>query len=465
MNEQSRLKKNTNGSKVFKAKIFEVENKISEKIGTQNANIVRDYINSMSIEGKFSQIGMWKLKNRLIPKDVDPPMGKYDEFGNVITAPEALKALYLSHYVKRLEHRVIAEKYAENYEKKMFLWQLRLRSLRDEKSDDWTSKNLSDALKSLKNNKTRDPSGYINELFKPAIIGEDLQMALLDLVNGIKREMYLPDVLQLANITTIYKKKGSRLDLENDRGIFTLSIFRKIIDRLIYQQLYSYIDCGMSDCNIGARKNKNIKNHLFIVYAVINYVLKSNSTCVDIHIYDLVKAFDVLWLEDSFNDLWDTIPEKVRNDKLSLLYQTCVKNLVAVNTSVGQTERVNIPRIITQGGTWGPILCSNSIDKIGKYAIEKGHSFKYKNLVDVIPLGMVDDILSISKCGFSSVEMNISINTQIELKKMKFHVPTAGKKGKCHSLHVGKESYLCPGMKVHGQQAERVLETEYSTRN
>ena len=37
---------------------------------------------------------------------------------------------------------------------------------------------------------------------------------------------------------------------------------------------------------------------------------------------------------------------------------------------------------------------------------------------------MVDDILSISKCGFSSVEMNISINTQIELKKMKFHVPT-----------------------------------------
>jgi len=36
---------------------------------------------------------MWKLKNKLIPKDVDPPMGKYDEFGNVITAPEALKSL------------------------------------------------------------------------------------------------------------------------------------------------------------------------------------------------------------------------------------------------------------------------------------------------------------------------------------------------------------------------------------
>ena len=132
-----------------------------------------------------------------------------------------------------------------------------------------------------------------------------------------------------------------------------------------------------------------------------------------------------------------------------------------MNTSVGQTERVNIPKIITQGGTWGPILCSNSIDKIGKYAIEKGKSFKYKSLVDVIPLGMVDDILSISKCGFSSVEMNISINTQIELKKMQFHVPTGEKKGKCQSLHVGKVSEFCHGMKVHGKQAERVTETQY----
>ena len=198
----------------------------------------------MSVNGKFSQTGMWKLKNKLIPKDVDPPMGKYDEFGNLITAPDALKSLYLSHYVKRLEHRVIADKYTVNYEKKMTLWKLRLRSLFNERSGDWSIRNLSDALKSLKNNKTRDPNGFINELFKPPIIGKDLQQALLDLVNGIKREMHIPEVLQLANITTIYKKKGSRFDLENDRGIFTLSIFRKIIDRLIYQQLYSYtVEC------------------------------------------------------------------------------------------------------------------------------------------------------------------------------------------------------------------------------
>ena len=37
-------------------------------------------------------------------------------------------------------------------------------------------------------------------------------------------------------------------------------------------------------------------------------MLKSKDQCIDIQIYDLVKAFDVLWLEDSMNDLWGTLP-------------------------------------------------------------------------------------------------------------------------------------------------------------
>ena len=61
----------------------------------------------------------------------------------------------------------------------------------------------------------------------------------------------------------------------------------------------------MSDSNIGAQKNMNIKNHLFIVYGVINSVLKEGNTCIDIQIYDLVQAFDALWLNDCMNDLYD----------------------------------------------------------------------------------------------------------------------------------------------------------------
>ena len=75
------------------------------------------------------------------------------------------------------------------------------------------------------------------------------------------------------------------------------------------------------------------------------------------------------------NELWDTLPEHARDDKLGLVYKTSITNMVAVNTAVGQSERVNIPEITTQGGTWGPMLCSNSIDRVGKYALENGNFY------------------------------------------------------------------------------------------
>ena len=69
---------------------------------------------------------------------------------------------------------------------------------------------------------------------------------------------------------------------------------------------------------------------------------------------------------------------------------------------------------------------------------------------------MVDDLLTISKCGFDSLAINTSVNTLIELKKLEFHIPEPNKKNKCHYLHIGKPNKYCPRMKVHGHQVEQV---------
>ena len=104
---------------------------------------------------------------------------------------------------------------------------MRFSHLRTRSTDAWTKKELSVTLKTLKNNKSRDPAGLINEIFKPPVMGRDLEDALLQLINGIKMEyFFLPEVLK-SNITSIYKRKWSRLDMENDRGIFGLSVFKK----------------------------------------------------------------------------------------------------------------------------------------------------------------------------------------------------------------------------------------------
>ena len=89
---------------------------------------------------------MWRLKNKLIPKELDPPMGKLDESGNLITAPSALKKLYLDHYAARLKHRKIDTDYEENYMKKVNLWKLRFEKVKSTKSENWTNADLKKAL-------------------------------------------------------------------------------------------------------------------------------------------------------------------------------------------------------------------------------------------------------------------------------------------------------------------------------
>ena len=63
----------------------------------------------------------------------------------------------------------------------------------------------------------------------------------------MKTTNYIPDFIRNADVTTIYKGKGDKFNLENDRGIFLVSTFRSIMMKLIYIDKYSIIDENMSD--------------------------------------------------------------------------------------------------------------------------------------------------------------------------------------------------------------------------
>ena len=86
---------------------------------------------------------------------------------------------------KRLEHRKIDESYQEIRVLKSKLWDLRFESLRGKPYTPWTREDLEAATKNLKNNQSRDPNDMINELFKPNIAGNDLKVALVELMNII----------------------------------------------------------------------------------------------------------------------------------------------------------------------------------------------------------------------------------------------------------------------------------------
>ena len=82
-------------------------------------------------------------------------------------------------------------------------------------------------------------------------------------------EISIPALMHLVNIVAIYKGRGQKIDLSNDRGIFIVNIFRAILMKMIYEYNYDKVDKNMSDSNVGARRKKNVRNHIFILNGII----------------------------------------------------------------------------------------------------------------------------------------------------------------------------------------------------
>ena len=74
-----------------------------------------------------------------------------------------------------------------------------------------------------------------------------------------------------------------------------MSKVRSIIDKVIYSDVYETIDQNMIFSNVGGRKNRNIRDHLFVVNAAINDVINGNGPSFDVHCYDVIKCFDEMW--------------------------------------------------------------------------------------------------------------------------------------------------------------------------
>ena len=137
----------------------------------------------------------------------------------------------------------------KSYKDDLFDLRLRLSSLN--KSLPWEMEDLELVLKSMKEGKSRDPNGWVREIFSNEVAGTDLKKSMLKFFNKMKTENYIPEFVRKADVTTIYKGKGEKFDLGNDGGIFLVTTFRSILIKLIYND--KYIITRLSYYNVTTR--------------------------------------------------------------------------------------------------------------------------------------------------------------------------------------------------------------------
>ena len=136
-------------------------------------------------------------------------------------------------------------------------WKQRFEKCKSIKTVPWTIKERNVVLKNLKDNKPRDPKGYTSKIVKEDVAGKNLKEALPKLMNIMKQEQEVPDLIQLCNITTLYKNKGPRDEFGWYFGsIFRVSVLRSILERLVYNDTFKTIESNLTDCNVGNRRKR-----------------------------------------------------------------------------------------------------------------------------------------------------------------------------------------------------------------
>ena len=435
--------------------MHQLELQIASKIEEKHYKKVKQTIGDLTgDDGNTDNNKVWTTINRLFPKHKEQkPLALKDKHGNLITNYNSLKSFAVQAITERLRKRPAHPEWRKLVHLKTKLAKLRLKLCTKNKTPAWNMNQLSKAISLMKSKKCRDSYGFVSELMKHGIAGHDFKLSLLSLLNKIKKQLKIPHFMNNVNIALLPKPgKKDLQDIKNHRGIFLINKFRSLLMRLLLNDKYDVIDNYMSDSNIGGRKGRGIRDHLFIVNGIINEHCNSNNG-VSIQILDYLSCFDSMWQHEVVNDLYKA---GLKDDKLSLLYKINEVNNLAIKTSAGLSDRFTVKNIICQGDPWGSIQCSLMVDGIGKRSLDPLlEPYKYRGIVPIPILGMVDDELSISEPGYKTARLNAFLNATTSTKKLQYGPE------KCFVMHVGKSipEYKKPELYVDGWRLQEVTNT------
>ena len=281
-----------------------------------------------------------------------------DNSGNLATSYDNILDVMKNEFQYRLRNRDISPEYSELKDLKEYLCEIRLEITKKADFSPWTMYQLGRAISKLKSNKCRDPHGHVNELYKN--MGRDGLASLLEMLNYIKKELFIPTSLNLSNVSTIYKGKGSRQEVINLRGIFKLPIIRNILDRLVYFDEQDELGKNMGQYQVGNQRGRNIRDHTLVIHAIVNDAIETKVN-IDIQFTDIKQCFDALWLDEAINDLYDS---GITSRNLNLLYEGNRRTRMCVETNFGKSSRVELQKVVMQGSVPGGMICSNQLSKL-----------------------------------------------------------------------------------------------------
>ena len=215
IDERNKLSKNE-GENV--EKISELNHIIADEEAKENREMIMANFKNLSENPENINLQqMWKLCKKMWPKSgTTLPTAKRNHMGKIVTGPKDIRNVLAKEYKDRLRSRPVRPDLKRMKKRKKTIFKMKMKLAEAHPSSEWTMCDLERALENLKNNKSRDSEGLINEIFKKDVIGKDLKKSLLLMCNKMRDEKLIAIFLNFANITTVHKK-GSKIEPTNER--------------------------------------------------------------------------------------------------------------------------------------------------------------------------------------------------------------------------------------------------------
>ena len=255
---------------------------------------------------------------------------------------------------------------------------------------------VNEVIKSLEPKFTLDINGYNTILIKR--VSEKILTPLVHIINLSLKEGVFPDSLKISRVCPIFKQ-GDHKDMNNYRPISCLSAFSKIFEKVVHDQLFTFLNTNniLTKHQFGFQKGKSTVHALT---QIMNYISNAfiNNKFVIACFLDYRKAFDLVSHDILLKKL-----DRIGVNGLCLewfrSYLMNRKMYTSVNNHLSSIMRV-INRSVPQGSILGPLLFLIFINDM-------------PNSTDLLSILFADDTTGLT-CGDDINTIGPFINSELQ---------------------------------------------------
>ena len=267
--------------------------------------------------------------------------------GHLVVATEEIKRVNLEHCKNVLKHNVQKDEVKELLKLQSDLHDTMMEDDADNESS-ITKAEFEDVVGKFKR-KNKKSFPFLTKS------GDLFQNSIHKLCKRMIREEAFPSDFSKTVLYQLWKRKGSKEDLNNHRYIHIKEWLPRLTEALIVSIMKEDIIKSGNKFQIGGIHGHRVEEHLIVVKSIVQRYMTLKSGVV-IQLVDIQKFFDTEILRTVMTSLSEA---KVNNKAYRYWYKLNERTELSVATPVGLTQSAVVEEIVAQGSE-GAALASGA---------------------------------------------------------------------------------------------------------